>query len=598
MTANSQPHPDEGRTDMSARPTRRPRTTVLRALLAAAVLGALALPAAGAQAAPPFVTQDIAFTADDGTVLHATVGGFGDLSARPIIIEDSPYDPGCCHTFAGEAYNYLTLHWRGTGKSGGSFAATGTRDQKDLAQFVNWACEQPWSDGRAGLYGFSASAIVVYNSMHLPMPCVKAAALMSGTVDLYRDLLYIGGINNTVPGLAVAGNIGGPWLSEQRDNRDPAAFATGAQGHLMAPVDVASHKTHDEFWQERTLKGHVNDFPVLASNGFFDVESRGAFLGYRGTRSSGSKLLVMGAHDGSPAGTPGPFPAYARWFDHHVRGLDNGVAEEPRVDLYLSKGGHLDYLSGDYERVTGGDWPLPQTRWTALHLSPERSGTARSSNDGSLSLEPVTASTVQPYAFAPSNPLATDHHTISTVGGTGGGEVTPNGLGRRIPATRDLTTAEPQSLTYTTEPFDKAVTAVGPVSLTVHLASGAPVTDIVAVLADVAPDGTANPVAQGQLRTSFPYVDRSRSIVDKRTGEVVQPFNDYSREEPTMPGATREYTVEILPIGNVFEPGHRLRLYLTGTAATMQGSAPAVNLLSIGGATPSRLVLPTLERTP
>jgi len=81
------------------------------------------------------------------------------------------------------------------------------------------------------------------------------------------------------------------------------------------------HRTHDQYWQERTLKSHVNDFPVLASNGWFDVESRGAFMGYRSTKTSGSKLLVMGAHDGSPAGTPGPFPAYARWFDHHVRGI-------------------------------------------------------------------------------------------------------------------------------------------------------------------------------------------------------------------------------------------------------------------------------------
>ena len=580
----------------------RPRTTgrarAVRALLAAAVLGGLALAAPGAQAAPSFVTQDIAFTADDGTVLHATVGGFGDLSARPLIIEDSPYDPGCCHTFAGEDYNYLTLHWRGTGKSDGTFGVTGDRDQKDLAQFVNWACDQPWSDGRAGLYGFSASAIIVYNSMHLPMPCVRAAALMSGTVDLYRDLLYIGGINNAVPGLAVAGNIGGPWLSEQRDSRNPVAFAEGANGYAAALAAVVAHPTHDEYWQARALKGHVNDFPVLASNGFFDVESRGAFLGYRGTKSSGSKLLVMGAHDGSPAGTPGPFPAYARWFDHHVRGLDNGVAEDPRVDLYLSKGGHLDYLAGDYERVTGGDWPLPQTRWQALHLSPERSGTARSSNDGLLQLDPVAEASVQPYAFAPSNPLATDHHTVSTVGNTGWNELTPNGVGRRIPATRDMTTAEPQSLTYTTAPFEKAVTAVGPVSLTVHLASSAPVTDIVAVLADVAPDGTANPVAQGQLRTSFPHVDREKSIVDKRTGEIVQPYNDYSRQDVALPGTIREYTVEILPIGNVFEPGHRLRLYLTGTSATMLGSAPGVNLLSLGGATPSRLLLPTLERTP
>jgi len=358
------------------------------------------------------------------------------------------------------------------------------------------------------------------------------------------------------------------------------------------------HRTHDQYWQERTLKSHVNDFPVLASNGWFDVESRGAFMGYRSTKTSGSKLLVMGAHDGSPAGTPGPFPAYARWFDHHVRGIDNGVDDEPRVDLYLSKGGHLSYLDGAYERVTGGDWPLPQTKYQVLHLSSERSGTAGSLNDGTLSTQPVAEQAVQPYAFAPSNPLATDHHTVSTVGGAGAGDLSPNGLGRRIPEARDMTTAEPQALTYTTAPFERPVTAAGPVSLTVHLASSQPVTDVVAVLADVAPDGTAHPVAQGQLRTSFPRVDPDKSLVDKRTGEVVQPFNDYSREDPALPGTTREYTVEILPIGNQFQAGHRLRLYLVGTSATMLGSPPGVNLLSVGGSTPSRLVLPIVPTNP
>jgi putative CocE/NonD family hydrolase len=538
-----------------------------------------------ASAAVPFVTRDLVFTTSDGVQLHATVGGYGDLRARPVILEDTPYDTACCNAFAGPAYNYVNLHWRGTGKSGGVFNTTGPRDQLDLAQFVNWACGQRWSNQRIGLYGFSASAIIVYNSMHQAMPCVKATALMSGTVDLYRDLLQIGGINNTVPGLAVAAGIGGPWLAEQQNQRDPFAFLSAGAGHLSTPVTVASHPTYDDYWKERSFRGQRTPFPVLADDGFYDVESRGAFLGYRATRAAGSKLLVIGAHDGWPVTTRGPFPAYARWFDHHLRGLRNGVDREPRVDLYLSKGSHLGLLDGSYHRVTGTDWPLPQTRWQALYLQPDRTLTPS---------KPGTAAAL-PYAFAPSNPLATDEHTVATVGYAGAGPFTPNGLGHTIPATRDMTTVEAQSLTFTTAPFARAVTAVGPASLTVHLASSATYTDIVAVLADVAPDGSAHAVAQGQLRTQYPYLDGRRTLRDRRTGEVVQPYNDYTHQKLTTPGTTREYTVEILPIGNQFAAGHRLRLYLVGTAATMQSAPPGLNIVSVGGATPSRLVFPTIR---
>ena len=38
-------------------------------------------------------------------------------------------------------------------------------------------------------------------------------------------------------------------------------------------------------------------------NGFFDVESRGAFQGYQELRDDGAHLVVIGAHDGAPAGT-------------------------------------------------------------------------------------------------------------------------------------------------------------------------------------------------------------------------------------------------------------------------------------------------------
>jgi putative CocE/NonD family hydrolase len=574
-------------------------------LVAAAVVSGVAAsstlastsPAAGTSA---IITRDLSFTADDGVILHASIGGTGGIEKRPLIIEDSPYAPTCCDSFAGSAYNYIELQWRGTGLSGGAFSTTGSRDQKDLSEFVGWACGQPWSDGRVGLYGFSASAIAVYNAMHLPLPCVKAAALMAGTVDLYRDLLYIGGINNTVPGVYVEGAIAAPWLADLpgRMQQQPGSVPASVRGLVNAPLDVHNNPDEDAYWLNRTFKGDRDHIPILADTGFYDVESRGPFLAYRATRPYGSHLLVIGAHDGFAGKTTGAFPQYARWFDHYVRGIDTGIDREPPVSLYLSDGSHEQLIDGHFTQLSGSDWPLPATQWTRLYLSPATTGTAHSLNDGSLSTRAVSTSAVQSYPFAPSDSLATDPHSISAVSGAGVGGLSLNSAADALPALTDMQGAEGMALTYTSPRFTTAVDAVGPAGLDVFASSTAPVTDLVAVLADVWPDGTAHPVATGQLRTAFPGVSRARSLTDPRTGDIVEPYTDFATEDPAPVDATREYHLEILPIGNHFAAGHRLRLYIVGTSLAMNGSPPGVNSLSIGGVTASRLLLPSLQALP
>src|SRR5258708_34803189 len=157
--------------------------------------------------------------------------------------------------------------------------------------------------------------------MHLPLPCVKAAALMAGTVDLYRDLLYIGGVNNTAPGAYVEGAVAAPWLADlpSRLRQQPRSIPDGARGYVDAPLAVHNHKDEDAYWLDRTFKGNSNHIPILADTGFYDVESRGPFLTYRATRSDGSPLLVIGAHDGFAGATAGPIPPDGRRFDPYAR---------------------------------------------------------------------------------------------------------------------------------------------------------------------------------------------------------------------------------------------------------------------------------------
>jgi uncharacterized protein len=569
-------------------PRRRPGARALAGVLVAALTAALALAAAPSNAAGnAFVTRSISFRSFDGTVLHATVGGFGSLRRRPVIVEDSPYAPDVSSLrWLGPAYNYVELQWRGTGLSAGALNSTGPADQHDLSSFLGWACRQPWSNGRLGIYGFSASAIVAYNAMHLPMPCVRAASLMAGTVDLYRDLLDIGGIPNLAAGAYVEAAIGAPALlsGPTRTRTEPGTIPTTLAGYPAAALDVIRHTDEDSFWRARSFRGDRDEIPVLADTSFYDVEPRGPFLAFRATRSYGSHLLVDGAHDGFPAGTPGPFPQYRNWFDHYLRGRPLSAANRHKVSLYASNGSREQFLADHVTHLIGSRWPLVGTRWTPLYLSARHSGSVRSLNDGTLTRSrPKRA--VQSYPFIPSESTETSPHTIGVVAGDGLDQAA-----RTFPWLTDLQLSAATSLTYTTRPLTHAVTAVGPAAVDISIASTERVTDLYVIVADVHRDGSAYAVGTGALRTSYPRVLRSRSLLD-RAGHVVDPYNDFSSRDVARVGATRRYQVELLPIGNRFVAGDRIRLYLLGTPGEQLASPPGVNRVRLGS---SRLLLPTV----
>src|SRR5579884_3810766 len=193
---------------------------VVAALALTLVFAAAAGFAAVARAAT--ASQDMRVRMSDGVTLAATLSGRAPLAARPVIVEFSPYGPGSGSTYDGPAYNYLLVQIRGTGDSDGTFDALGPRTQEDVVDTLRWACHQRWSNGRLGLNGFSASAITVYNSLHLKLPCVRTAVLRSGTFELYRDLLWPGGISNYVPGLGVMALIGYP-ATQQAPNKTPVS---------------------------------------------------------------------------------------------------------------------------------------------------------------------------------------------------------------------------------------------------------------------------------------------------------------------------------------------------------------------------------------
>ena len=78
--------------------------------------------------------------------------------------------------------------------------------------------------------------------------------------------------------------------------RDPLVGAATCSRRSSRPgLDDLAHPTLDDWWRERGMRGNVNDIPALVIDGFFDVESRGAFEGYTALREDGAHLIVVGA---------------------------------------------------------------------------------------------------------------------------------------------------------------------------------------------------------------------------------------------------------------------------------------------------------------
>jgi putative CocE/NonD family hydrolase len=550
----------------------------------AAALGAAfgAVPARAAAA-----SQDVRVKMSDGVELQATVSGQAPLAARPVVVEISPYGRGTATYTPPPAYNSLLVQTRGTGDSDGSFDALGPRTQRDVVDVLNWACGQPWSDGNLAVNGFSASAITIYNALHQHLPCVKAMLLKSGTYELYRDLLVPGGVNNMAPGVVVIATISGAALAQGADRlrRDPSTGVDVAAGLMTSGLSDLQHPTLDAWWRERGWRGNVNHIPALVIDGFFDVESRGAFEGFRALAADGAHLLVIGGHDGAPKGTDGGGAAMTAWLDHHLRGIDNGVDRQPKVQLWMSDGDREDFIGGRFVTAHGDDWPLPGTRWVALALDARRSGSARSINDGSLALSRPAATTLQAAAALPSLPTNTDVPTTGAIGAAGF-----NALSGALPILTDMTVAGALGLSYTTPKLTRDVVAAGPAGLEVRLRSTAPETAIWAVISDVDDKDTPHPLTVGRLSTAFPDVDATRSL--QRSGEIVQPYGDFSTRKPAAPGQERAYRVELWPVGNRFRAGHRIRLDIVGQSAFSLPGVPAVNAIRVGGPNGARLLFP------
>jgi hypothetical protein len=267
----------------------------------------------------------------------------------------------------------------------------------------------------------------------------------------------------------------------------------------------------------------------------------------------------FGARDFGPNANRDLFERQIRWYDHYLKGVDNGIDREPPVEIFFM---------GANKWHQAQDWPLPGTRHTEFYLG---------ANRGLSAQKPSGAGSDQ-YTYDPGNP-------VPTLGGN-------NCCGTpTIAGPQDQRPLELRNdvVSYSSEELKSALAIAGPVTMKLWAATDGRDTDWMVKLVDVQPDGTAYNIAEGILRARF------RNGLDRM--ELLKPNQPY------------EFTVDLVGTANVFLPGHKIRVDITssnfpqfdrnpntgadlGTSAEMR---TARQTIYFSPQRPSHIVLPVVE---
>jgi putative CocE/NonD family hydrolase len=248
---------------------------------------------------------------------------------------------------------------------------------------------------------------------------------------------------------------------------------------------------------------------------------------------------------------------HLRWFDHWLKGVANGVPDDPRVSLFET-GTNL-WRDGDR-------WPRA-TREESLYLRFD-------GEVGSLSAEP--AATDEPsrsYRYDPLDPAPTQI------------DVRQYAI-EEVPLDQTAVEQRPDVLAYTSEPLTEEFVVSGWPHLELFAASDGEDTDWHVKLTDVWPDGRSLKVCQGCRRASY--------------------RDSLTHPTPLIPGEVHRFDVEFWPVHHAFLPGHRLRLTITSSdfpwfARNLNRFGPlrfqadprvATNTVHHSAAHPSRVILP------
>jgi uncharacterized protein len=459
-------------------------------------------------------TANVAVPMRDGTVLRADVYRPAAAQPVPVILMRTQYGKEAAQVqpsryqrpdwFASHCYLVVVQDIRGQFASAGTFSEFAD-DRNDGYDSVEWASRLPGSSGKVGMYGSSHVGVTQWMAAETAPPHLATIVPANTSSDYYDGWTYENGafrLNFIEPWamdtivLSAAKNRGDAHVVQQltHDAKDIAGWLQYTPYRTFPPF----HPTDSPYWQQWAPQQYYPKIgiPVLDIEGCYDAFLAGGVRNFTGMVSSGgsafarnNQRLVIGPWDhigwgrpDSPAapmlkqiGPVGNSPVnelMLAWWDHFLKGVDNGVSNGPTVN-YFEMGANV------WKTATA--WPLPGTRWTNYYLSSDGHASSLMGDGQLLTAAPSTGQQPDTYDYDPRNPVPS----------VGGHSCCLALTGSQGPYDQHAVEQRPDVLVYTTPSLATDIEVTRPVSVTLYASSSAPDTDWTAKLVDVHPDGTA-----------------------------------------------------------------------------------------------------------
>ncbi len=530
----------------------------------------------------------------DGTMLATDVYRPAVPGRYPVIMLRTPYGlrlgQGCFARglsagmafWAENGYVAIAQDSRGTFRSEGSFRPI-VQEQDDGYDAIEWAAVQPWSNGRVATTGGSYMGVTQWQAALTTPPHLVAIAPGQTATDYHDHWTYVNGVfdlwfaqswllaffspdayrrEQIEQGVAPedARRASDQYLGEgeqQVSDWIRQVPLSGFSGYrTLAPYyyEWLEHPNYDDFWAKVDVEAQFEKVtvPVLVSGAWGDLFAIGSVRGFQGMQERGGSelarsgsMLVMtgggghgrkGAMDFGGAGSLNLRDLQLRFYDHYVKGVENGIDREPRVQLFVQVPPDSG-AEGSGFWLRGGTFPLAGTETVRFNL---RSGGHANTRwgDGVLDSNRPSSGPDDTFTYDPSDPVPA----------LGGGLCCLT-LGFYFRSgVQDQSTLELRDdvLVYTSEPLTEDVAVIGPVTVKFWATSSARDTDFTAKLVDVHPDGFAQNVLDRVVRARF------------RNGSKLAP-------SLIEPGKAYEYEIAMGYAANVFRAGHRVRLDISSS---------------------------------
>ncbi|WP_432092879.1 CocE/NonD family hydrolase [Streptomyces sp. bgisy100] len=336
------------------------RTSAVGAVSAAVLAGTAFAPATAAPAAAPAAARaapagtasaqglpDVRFVdikGDGGTVLKANVvtpPGADGRRRHPVIVLPTSWGMpqveylAQAKKLADSGYVVVSYNVRGFWQSGGNIEVAGPQDIADASEVIDWAlANTPADPDRIGMAGVSYGAGITLLASGFDKR-IKAVAAMSGWADL-TDSIY----SERTQHLQASGLLSGlgkvtgrPSPEFERVTADFLASRLDKEDELLAWGRKRSPATYLDRINDNgaaIMMGNAwgdSIFPPNQYADFYEKLTGPKRLEFRpGDHATAEGLGLLGLPNDTWTNT-------RRWFDHYLRGEDNGIDKEQPVQL-------------------------------------------------------------------------------------------------------------------------------------------------------------------------------------------------------------------------------------------------------------------------